>query len=373
MKKINFSKKNILKKDLSKINKVLLSGWLAHGKYTEDFQKEFLQFTKSKYSSIVSSCTAGLHLSCLALDIKKGDEVIVPAMTHVATAHSVEFTGAKAVFCDIDYKTGNIDPAKIVSKINRRTKAIIVVHMAGKIVDIRNIILLCKKYKIKLIEDCAHALGSTFDNKHAGTFGDIGVFSFYPTKQITTGEGGIVITNSKKLISKIKSLKSFGINTLPQERKVIGSYDVKELGYHYRMTDFQAAIGYTQLIRYKKELKNRSSNALYMFNLLSKIDGIYTPPFSKNDSYFVFQIFFKNQKIRNSISKKLKSENIGFSVHYMTPVPYMTYYRKKYNYKSNEFPESLKYSQNSISLPVHGDLNKKDMDRIFNTLKNFLL
>ena len=110
-----------------------------------------------------------------------------------------------------------------------------------------------------------------------------------------------------------------------------------------------------------------------MFNLLSKIDGIYTPPFSKNDSYFVFQIFFKNQKIRNSISKKLKSENIGFSVHYMTPVPYMTYYKKKYNHKINEFPESLKYSQNSISLPVHSDLNKKDMDRIFNTLKNFLL
>ena len=117
-------------------------------------------------------------------------------------------------------------------------------------------------------------------------------FSFYPTKQITTGEGGIVKELIvKNWISKIKSLKSFGINTLPQERKVIGSYDVKELGYHYRMTDFQAAIGYTQLIRYKKELKNRSSNALYMFNLLSKIDGIYTPPFSKNDSYFVFQIF----------------------------------------------------------------------------------
>ena len=369
---IQFSKRNILKKDLPKINKVLLSGWLAHGRYTEDFQKEFLKFTKSKYSSIVSSCTAGLHLSCLALGIKKGDEVIVPAMTHVATAHSVEFTGAKAIFCDIDYKTGNIDSSKIISKITKKTKAIIVVHMAGKIVDIEKIILICKKYKIKLIEDCAHALGSTLNNKHAGTFGDIGVFSFYPTKQITTGEGGIVITNSKNLISKIKSLKSFGINTLPQERKDTGSYDVKELGYHYRMTDFQAAIGYAQLLRYKTELRNRSSNALYLFNLFSNIDGIFTPSFSKNDSYFVFQIFFTNKKIRNLISKKLKKENIGFSIHYMTPVPFMTYYKKKYNFKITEFPESQKYSQNSISLPVHGDLNKKDMDKIFLAIKSFL-
>lgn len=372
MKEIKFTKKNILKEDLREINKVLLSGWLAHGKYTENFQKLFQNFTNSKYSSIVSSCTAGLHLSCLALNIKKGDEVIVPAMTHVATAHAVEFTGARAVFCDINFDTGCIDTTKIIKKITKKTKAIIVVHMAGKIADIQNLKKICKQYKLKLIEDCAHSLGTRYKDKHAGTFGDLGVFSFYPTKQITTGEGGIVVTDNLKLIKKIKSLKSFGIDTLPQDRKTVGMYDVKELGFHYRMTDFQAAIGYKQLSRYRKELLARLSNAKLLHNYLSDLDNIFLPSFSKNDSYFIFQLFFKNSKLRNKISKFLKSYKIGHTVHYMTPVPLMSYYKKKYNFKTKEFPVSVKYGKVSISLPIHGDLGKKDMYRIYSTIKKGL-
>lgn len=244
--------------------------------------------------------------------------------------------------------------------------------MAGKIGDINTLKKICKNYKLKLIEDCAHSLGSTFNEKHAGTFGDFGVFSFYPTKQITTGEGGIVITNNLKLINKIKSLKSFGINTLPQERKIVGLYDVKNLGFHYRMTDFQAAIGFKQLSRYKKELNTRLSNAKLLHKYLSSLSNIFLPSFSKNDSYFIFQIFFNSVSIRKKISELLKNKKIGHSVHYMTPVPLMSYYKRKYKFTSKDFPVSTQYGKLSISLPIHGDLTKKDIYRIYDTIKNGL-
>ena len=194
-------------------------GWLAHGYYSSKFEEEFKKFTKSKYAITLSSCTAGLHLSCMALGIKKGDEVIVPAQTHAATAHSVEYTGAKAVFADIDYSNGNISLNDIEKKINKRTKAIIPVHMAGKSCDMNGLLKIAKKYKLKIIEDCAHALGSHYGGKHLGNFGSTGSFSFYPTKQITTGEGGMLVTNDLKLFNKINKLKAFGIDTPPQLRK----------------------------------------------------------------------------------------------------------------------------------------------------------
>ena len=158
----------------------------------------------------------------MALGIKKGDEVIVPAQTHAATAHSVEYTGAKAVFADIDYSNGNISLNDIEKKINKRTKAIIPVHMAGKSCDMNGLLKIAKKYKLKIIEDCAHALGSHYGGKHLGNFGSTGSFSFYPTKQITTGEGGMLVTNDLKLFNKINKLKAFGIDTPPQLRKKPG-------------------------------------------------------------------------------------------------------------------------------------------------------
>ena len=218
MKNIKFAEVNIKKNDLKLVNKVLTSGWLAHGKHSEEFEKQICKFTKAKYAVTVSSCTAGLHLSFLAYGLKKGDEVIVPAMTHTATAHAIEYTGARAVFCDIDYKTGNICTSSFKKKITYKTKAVAVVHMAGFAANIDEILSVCKK-NIKIIEDCAHALGTTYKNKHVGLFGLAGVFSFYPTKQITTGEGGVLISNNKIFIEKIKKLKAFGIDSPPQMRK----------------------------------------------------------------------------------------------------------------------------------------------------------
>ena len=207
---IKFSKPNIFDEDLNLVKKTIKSGWLTHGKNTKMFEEKFQKYTNSKYAVTVSSCTAALHLSCMAIGLKKGDEVIVPAMSHTATSHAVEYTGAKTVFVDIDFKTGNIDPEKIEKKITNKTKAIIIVHMAGLSCEIESIQKITKKYNLKLIEDCAHSVGTKYKKIHVGNFGISGCFSFYPTKQITTGEGGMLVTNNKDFYRKITNL----INTV---------------------------------------------------------------------------------------------------------------------------------------------------------------
>tara|TARA_A100000164_G_C21915343_1_gene777942 strand:+ start:621 stop:1706 length:1086 start_codon:yes stop_codon:yes gene_type:complete len=360
--RINFSYKKIEDQDINTVKRILKSGWLTHGKNTENFENEFSKFTGSKFAITVSSCTAGLHLSCMACDLKKGDEVIVPSQTHVATAHAVKLTGAMPVFCDVDKITGLIEPEEIKKKITKKTKAIIIVHINGFACDIKKIKMICAKAKIKIIEDCAHGLGTKFNNRHVGNFGISGVFSFYPTKQITTGEGGMLITNNKRFAKKIKSLKAFGIDKDITQRKIPGYYDVKDLGINYRMTDFQAALGFAQLKRYKKELGLRKKNAKYLHSLFANQKKITLPKFYENHSYFIFPIHTNK---RNEIIKKLKEKKIGFSIHYAKAVHQMTYYKNK----KNNLTGSEKYAKTNLSLPIYGKLTKKELHYIYSAIK----
>ena len=197
--KIPFGKPLIDHKEINLVTKVLKSGIYVHGPKSKEFEEKFKKFTKAKNAISVSSCTAGMHLIYFSLGIGKGDEVIVPAQTHIATAHAVELTGAKPVFIDCDNKTGNIDAQKIEEKINIRTKAICVVHYLGIPVNMKEIIKIARKKKLFVLEDCALSLGAKYNNIHTGLIGDAGVFSFYPVKHITTAEGGIVITNNNNL------------------------------------------------------------------------------------------------------------------------------------------------------------------------------
>ena len=361
MKNIKFSIPNIFEQDINLVSKIIKSGWLTHGKYTTLFESEIKKFTKSKFAVTVSSCTAGLHISCLASNFKKGDEVIVPAQTHTATAHAVEYTGATPIFADVEYPSGNMSLDKIKNKITKNTKGLILVHMAGHPCEMSKIMNFCKKKKIKVLEDCAHALGTYFKGVHAGNFGLSGSFSFYPTKQITTGEGGIVVTNNKDFYKKIKKFKAFGIDKDINDRKKQGDYDVKSLGFNYRMTDFQAALGYRQILNYNKNLKIRHILAKRYIKNFSKIDKITHMPYSNNSSYFVFQIFCKK---RDKILKVLKNKKIGVSVHYTNPLPKMSYYRKKYRLNIKSFKNSEKYGKYNISLPVYPRLKLKEVDKI---------
>ena len=287
-------------------------------------------------------------------------------MTHVATAHAVELTGAKAIVADIDYVSGNLNLQNIKKNITKKTKGIILVHMAGTPCEMNKIIQLTKKLNLTLIEDCAHALGTKFNKKHVGNFGITGCFSFYPTKQITTGEGGAIITNDKKIFKRLKELKAFGIDKDIKSRKIPGDYDVKSLGLNYRLTDFQAALGYNQISNYSKNLSSRKKNARRFSDNLKKIDEIDFPKFNNSNSYFVFQILSKH---RNKIIKKFKKINIGFSIHYLNPINQMTYYKKKNNFKLKDYKNANKYSKNVISLPVYPKLKIKEIDFICKSIQ----
>ena len=368
MNEIKFSIPNITTNDIKTVGNILKSGWLTHGKYTSLFEEEIKKLTKAKYAVTVSSCTAGLHLSCLASKFKKGDEVIVPAQTHTATAHAVEYTGAKAIFSDVEFPSGNMSLDLLKKKISNKTKGIIVVHMAGYACEMKKISLFCKKNKITLIEDCAHALGTFESGKHVGNYGISGNFSFYPTKQITTGEGGAIVTNSKEFYKKIKTLKAFGIDKDINNRKKQGDYDVKFLGLNYRMTDFQAALGYSQAKSYKKNLIRRKTIAKKYIEKFSNIKTIECMPFSASSSYFVFQIFYKE---RDLLLKKKKKKKIGVSVHYTNPLPKMTYYKNKYNLKIADYPNADRYGKTNISLPVYPKLKNSDINFICKTIIKF--
>ncbi len=365
---IKFSKTNINESDIRIVKKILKSGWLTHGKYTTFFEDAIKNFTKAKYAVTTSSCTSALHLSCLAAGFSKGDEVIVPSQTHTATAHAVEYTGAKAILADIDLITGNLNINEIKKKINKKTKGIIAVHMAGYPCEIGEILKLCKKYKLQLIEDCAHGLGTMYKNSHVGNFGISGCFSFYPTKQITTGEGGALITNNKSIFKKVKMLKAFGIDKEINQRKKPGEYDVKELGFNYRMTDFQASLGYFQLKRYQLNLIRRKEIAKRYIHKFKDNKKITHMPFSKNCSYFVFQIFNSN---RDKLIKYLKNKKIQFSIHYANSLDQMYYYKKKYNLKNKFFKNSIQYGKTCISLPVYPKLKNKEVDYICKSINKF--
>ena len=251
MKKFNipFGQPTIDKKEINSAIKVLEQPKLVHGKVVEKFEKSFKKFVGSKYALSVGSCTAGMHLAYIALGISRGDEVIVTSQTHVATAHTIEFVGAKPIFVDCETQTGNIDVNLIEKKITKKTKAISIVHFIGIPVEMDKLLYLKKKYKLFIIEDCALALGSKIGKKHVGAIGDIGSFSFYPIKHITTIEGGMVTTNNMKIADIIKRIRAFGYNRNGLKSSFL--YDVDLLGYNYRMNEIESAIGLMQMTKLK--------------------------------------------------------------------------------------------------------------------------
>ena len=358
------------------IKKVLDSKILVHGPITNKFEDLFKKFTKAKEAVSVSSCTAGMHLVYFALGIGKGDEIIVPAQTHISTAHAVELTGAKAVFVDCDLKTGNILASDIEKKINRKTKAIAIVHFLGIPVDISEIKKIAKKNNLFILEDCALAIGAKYNNKHVGTIGDVGVFSFYPVKHFTTGEGGIIITKNKKLSKKLKLLRAFGVNKTFSERKK-GLYNSNYLGLNYRMSEIHAAIGCSQIKKLPSFLKQRKINFDLMYKKISnnkKIQVIKSNNKFLQSSNYCLSIILRSDisKKRDEIIKKLNKEGLGTSIYYPHPVPRMNYYKNKYKYDKKNFKNATIISDNSIALPVGPHLKQNQIIKISKIINNIL-
>jgi len=354
---IPFGRPFIDEREAEAVLGVLKSGTLVHGPHTVAFERAFAARSDALEAVAVSSCTAGLHLSLFALGIGPGDRVAVPAMTHVATAHAVELVGARPYFVDVDAKTGNIDVELLHSANIPNLRAIMPVHYLGLPCEMTAICSYADSLGAAVIEDCALAVGSTYEGRPVGTAGLCGSFSFYPTKQMTSIEGGMVVTNDAAFAATLRKVRAFGYSKSLEERSRPGQYDVNQLGFNYRMSEVEAAVGLVQMDKLDLILDLRRRNYEFLAAEIDQVDGVKTFPTKHGRgqaSHYCFNIVLSSEHIhlRDAIQDKLSTAGIGTSIHYPSAVPQFTYYREKYGYVKGQFPVAEWLASGTISLPV---------------------
>lgn len=375
MRDIPFGKPIIGDEERQAVNRVLNGTILTHGPLVREFETIFAKYTGAEYAIAVSSCTAALHLAYYYLGIGPGDEVIVPAETHVAAAHAVELVGAKPVFVDSEKDTGNIDIDRIEEHINERTRAISVVHYLGMPVDMHRVMEIARKHDLFVVEDCALALGTYLDGIHAGLYGDVGCFSFYPVKHITTAEGGMLVTANQDIAGKVSRQRAFGIDrNIVSERPVPGIYDVVELGLNYRLNELGAALGIAQMRKLDDFLKKRQENYMTLTAGLQEIDEVELLQSSHDgfrSSCYCQAMLLKEPLVgkRYEVARYLREHGVGTSVYYPQPVPHLKYYKEKYGYNDATFPVAARLSGSSISLPVGPHVELEDIEYMVATAK----
>jgi len=356
------------------INKTLSQSMLTLGPQLEKFEADFCKYSKSKYAVAVSNCTAALHLSLMALGIKENDEVIIPDLTFVADANAVLACNAKPVVADINKENFFLSLSNIKKNITKKTKAIIPVHIYGQVCNIDEILDIAKDNNLNVVEDCAHAIGTFHKSKHVGTLGNTGCFSFYPTKNITTAEGGMVTTNSKEIAEKIRQLRSHGMTKSLKSRyssEYPWVFDIVEPGYNYRLDEIRAALGITQLKRIKKINELRKKASLYYHKNLQNIPGIILPDMvnDKSHSYHLYTIrVTKPYKLsRDQLYKKLKDNGIRTTVYWMPIHEYAAY--RKFAKKSS-IVNTVKTYDEILALPLFPNISKKHQDAVIKVIKS---
>ena len=360
--------------DKQTVNKALNQSMLTLGPQLEKFERSFCKYTKSKYAIAVSNGTAALHLSLKALGIKEHDEVIIPDLTFVADASAILASNAKPVIVDINKNNFFLSISNLKKNITKRTKAIIPVHIYGQVCNIAEVLDVARNNNLKIIEDCAHAVGTFYNSKHVGTLGDTGCFSFYPTKNITTAEGGMVTTNSKEVAEKIRQLRSHGMTKSLKSRyssEYPWVFDIVEPGYNYRLDEIRAALGITQLKRIKKINELRKSASMYYHKNLQNIPGIILPDMvtDRSHSYHLYTIrVTKPFKLsRNQLYKKLKNNGIRTTVYWMPIHEYAAY--RKFAKKSNVVNTAKIYDE-ILALPLFPNISKKHQDAVIKVIKS---
>jgi len=360
------------------VNDVLSGTTLVHGPRTVAFEEDFSGFVNGGHCTAVSSCTAGLHLFYFDMALQPGDEVIVPAQTHVATVHAVLLAGGTPVFVDAEPVTGNIDIDQIEAAITDRTRAISVVHYLGMPVDMDRINAIATKHQLKVLEDAALAIGAYYKGTHAGLLGDAGAFSFYPAKHMTTLEGGMVLSKDAAFVERAKRKKAFGVDRVVSERKIPGFYDVKQLGFNYRMNEVQAAIGSAQITRLPGFLRKRAENYRFLQTHLADINEIDLFDIDREgfqSAHYCFSFVLSDALApkRLDIIEWLNAKGVGTSIYYPGPVPHTSFYKEKYGVGENDYPVAKKISTQSIALPVGPHLNLDDMSFVVNHVKEAIL
>jgi len=352
---ISIAKPLIGEEEKKAVSEVLDSGMIACGPKTEEFEKKFAEFVGTKYAIATTSGTTALHLGLLSLGIGKGDEVIVPSFSFIATANSVLFCDATPVFCDVDPKTFNIDVNKIEEFISEGARAIMPVHLYGQPADMKSIQEISEKHNLKIIGDAAQAHGASYDGNMIGSFGDLECFSFYPTKNMTTGEGGMVTTNNDELAERAYSIRNHG------RQKTKWGYEHGRIGYNYRMTDIAAAIGIEQLKKLPSFLKKRRENAKFYGKNLENVETPYVLDDAKH-AYHQYTIKCKN---RDKLLEELKKNEIGFGIYYPKPLHKYPHLEK---FGHNDLKVSERLVNEVVSLPVHPALTKEELEKVVDVI-----
>lgn len=354
--RISFGRPTMGKEEIAAVTAVLKKNrTLTNGGKVREFEERFSELIGGGQSVAVSSCTGGLHLALLALGIGRGDEVIVPALTFVASAHAVEACGAKVVFADVYPTTGVIDPPAIERAITPKTRAIMVVHYAGRPCYMGSILSIARKHNLRVIEDAATALGAYHSGKHVGLLGDIGVFSFHPVKHISTGEGGMVVSTNPELIEKIIHLREFG-KTQNQYTNGYELYDIIGFGLNYRMTEMQGAIGCAQLNKVQEHMRRRRSNFACLSMLLKDYHKLDLG--GDDGAAYCLVVKVHDDSNRDDIRQFMARRSVSTSVYYPGPVPNLTYYKRKVR---GSFPNAEMIATRTIALSVGPHLDKEAM------------
>lgn len=366
--------------DIKAVSEVLHSDWITQGSKVVEFEKKFASYVNARYAVAVSSGTAALHTACFAAQIEKGDEAITTPITFAASANCVLYQGGTPVFADIDADTLNIDPVEIKKKITRKTKALIPVDFTGRPVDLEKVLQIAKDNNLIIIEDASHALGATYKGSKIGSISDMTIFSFHPVKHITTGEGGIVTTNNEKFYERLKLFRTHGIT---KERDKLLNYDgpwhyeMQELGYNYRLTDFQCALGLSQLKKVDRIIQCRREIVKKYNRQFKDMPEIKIPeinPVNSAPAWHIYMIQLNLERIkvgRREIFEALRAENIGVNVHYI-PVHLQPYYQKRFGYRLGDFPKAENYYSRAITLPIFPKMYDRDVDDVIKAVKKVI-
>ena len=361
---------------LDAIREVLESGWLTMGPKTIKFEEVFSNYIECKYGIATDSCTSALYLSLDGLGIKPGSSVVVPVNTFVATANVVRWLGAEVLFCDVG-EDGELNSAKLAALLeeNDKIKCVIPVHLYGFSCNMKQIGRLVKKYGVRMIEDCAQSVGAEFGNKKVGSFGDASCFSFYATKNITTGEGGMLVTSSEEVKDRARLIRNHGQNKTPKEKFAHWRYDVTDLGFNFRMSEIEAAIGLKQMEKLDLIIESRREIAKRYKEELKKIDGIEMLHDPETGVYGQGVFHLLEVKVekqyplkRNELYDFLKREGITTGVHY-PPLHLFSYYRKTTKYRRGDFPCAETLYSKILSLPMFPFMTEREFQTIINALK----
>ena len=379
---INYGKQYLDKKDISAVVSVLKSDWLTQGPKVKEFETSLKNFFGAKYCSVVSNGTAALHLAVKAMGWKKGDYVFTTPNSFLATSNSILYVGAKPIFIDIDPLTFNINVKKLEEKIKinkkkgRRLVGIIATDYAGQPCDWKSLKIIGRKYGLKLINDNCHAIGASFykNKKYACKYADVVTQSYHPVKNLTTGEGGSILTNHKALDKKVKLLRSHGV--IKKRNKSPWSYEMQDLGFNYRLSDMSCALGLSQLKKVNKFIRKKQKIAQIYDKAFQNIKNIKIPLIKKNiqHSYHLYplRIEFDKFKIsKESFFRILRKKNINLQVHYI-PIFLQPFYKKNFKFNVKDLKNSIKFYKEEISLPIYYSLKRKEINYVINQIKKIL-